>query len=1522
MYKQGSVFFIFLFLICLCNSYGQITSSVGTVSGCAPLLVTYTAPANAVGTWDFDNSTPPNPSSTGQFIYTAGTYTVTYDCTNGATPDFTVIVNAYASPTASFSMVQPVLGCAPKTVTFTNLSSGASISQYLWSYGDGGDNTTSAPSHTYPFTVVGSWTVSLQISNIYSCTSQYQLGTVNVFLTPTAVISSNPQNLSSCTPPFSAVFNAANSAGPNLTYAWNFGNGQTSTSVSSPQNYAAQGNYNVTLTVTSNGCASTATSVVVVNPTTLTATVPQTVCLNTPFTATLASNQPMTTWNLGGGIISPVPAGVNTGTGMVGAITNSGVVTLTISAGFGACQSTLTRTVYVQQVTANFSSPPPSYFCSSPTTITLQNLSINATQFSFSVPLFQQDPATPTIEMVTYTFTGSNPTFTIPLFQGSQNQYSNFNSPYSLAYAPSITLVATSPEGCSHSVVHTYDSITRPTASFYKDKMNGCAPLSVTLYNNSYTFPFDPIVSYTWCNGAVPPSFTVGLGNVIPQTVVYPSAGTYSPYLIIQTAGGCADISFTEQVTAADPPAISFSFTPSNPPVVCPNVPVQIVNTTPPTVSNTVNHWHVESDDGYFSGCINDPNPSWKFNNVGVHSLTMSAYVDGCRGEYVYGTPVTVLGPLVSGVFETNCTNRQSVNFNLKLQSATSATVDFDDGSPTYTTTNGGGIINDLVTHVFPGSGDYNVLISGSNPITGCPTSTYSMLVKIRNAQAALSGPTVACMGITTSFSANASVDVRTGCSRGYVWYVDNLPPRETASSTFTYAFPSAGDHTVKVWVKDLNSCTDTYTRSIRISSVTPSFTFASSDICVNTLMQTINTSSSVPLDPIVSQIWTFGDFQTSNLFSPSHLYTNAVYPFYLYNVSLNVTNSRGCTATSPVTHTLKVSQPNTFFSPSQYNICVGPGTVNFNAQPTPGGTYTMTFGPAMSLTSTSASFNYTYTQSGTFSVTLRVRDGQGCEASGGPVFINAQITPTANFMFSVSGTDPTKQIICSPKIVNFADQSIPAFQTYTHTWNLYPGVPAIQSPSVSYYYNQSTTQNFAISHTVTTSFGCSASITRTFTLYNPRAKITVDKSVICLRDAIKFTITDSTASGIKGWQWDYGDQSLNPDTVKAGSAPPSFTLHPYTTYPQSGSVLAQLIYYSAGYACRAFDTVRIKILKVDADFKRNAELATQDSIHCLRIKDDFTNTSPNSGSSNFLWGFGNGDISTLQSPGYIYTTAGIYQVTLVVTATNTCKGISVKNMTVNPLPVAAIVSQDSVCQGTTFDLVGIGTSTAGIRAYQWTPVAAVNNPNINNTTATPNTSVSPVYSLTVTDNNNCVSDAVTHTLYIQPPAPQLVWDTTVIVGQPVPINGSVGPGFTYSWSPFADLSCPICVNPISTSTVNITYSVEVEDRMGCFRITNTYTVFIDPQTSVDVPTAFTPNGDGVNDFIFPDGWGIKTLHYFKIFNRWGQLLFETTELKTGWDGTFNGVPQNMDTYVYQVSVETYLPEKPLQKTSSFKLIR
>ena len=91
---------------------------------------------------------------------------------------------------------------------------------------------------------------------------------------------------------------------------------------------------------------------------------------------------------------------------------------------------------------------------------------------------------------------------------------------------------------------------------------------------------------------------------------------------------------------------------------------------------------------------------------------------------------------------------------------------------------------------------------------------------------------------------------------------------------------------------------------------------------------------------------------------------------------------------------------------------------------------------------------------------------------------------------------------------------------------------------------------------------------------------------------------------------------------------------------------------------------------------------------------------------------------------------------------------------------------------------------------------------------------------------------------------------------------------------------------------------------------------------AVNIPKAFTPNGDNLNDILKIEyGAGIKSFNFLKIFNRWGNMVFQTNNLNQGWDGMLNGVPQEMDAYTYLISYITYKDE-PVSKTGSFILIR
>ncbi|MFW6248597.1 MAG: gliding motility-associated C-terminal domain-containing protein, partial [Bacteroidota bacterium] len=125
---------------------------------------------------------------------------------------------------------------------------------------------------------------------------------------------------------------------------------------------------------------------------------------------------------------------------------------------------------------------------------------------------------------------------------------------------------------------------------------------------------------------------------------------------------------------------------------------------------------------------------------------------------------------------------------------------------------------------------------------------------------------------------------------------------------------------------------------------------------------------------------------------------------------------------------------------------------------------------------------------------------------------------------------------------------------------------------------------------------------------------------------------------------------------------------------------------------------------------------------------------------------------------------------------------------------------------------------------------------------------------------------------------------------------------------------------PILFPSKSRNYTVEVTDTLDCPPTSAKLRVDVTDGT-VDAPTAFTPNGDGINDEIRIDGWGIKRLISWKIYNRWGELLFETSDKNEGWDGTYKGKMQNVDTYVYVAKVET-LKGNIVTRTGSFTLLK
>ena len=115
-----------------------------------------------------------------------------------------------------------------------------------------------------------------------------------------------------------------------------------------------------------------------------------------------------------------------------------------------------------------------------------------------------------------------------------------------------------------------------------------------------------------------------------------------------------------------------------------------------------------------------------------------------------------------------------------------------------------------------------------------------------------------------------------------------------------------------------------------------------------------------------------------------------------------------------------------------------------------------------------------------------------------------------------------------------------------------------------------------------------------------------------------------------------------------------------------------------------------------------------------------------------------------------------------------------------------------------------------------------------------------------------------------------------------------------------SDIQKPIG-NYTITDPSKILYTISILDSNGC-TINDQQEVWIFSEPDIYAPTAFTPNGDGVNDLFLPVYVNISKLEYLRIFDRWGKLIFETNDMGKAWDGTYNGKPLPMDTFVFVIT--------------------
>lgn len=386
-----------------------------------------------------------------------------------------------------------------------------------------------------------------------------------------------------------------------------------------------------------------------------------------------------------------------------------------------------------------------------------------------------------------------------------------------------------------------------------------------------------------------------------------------------------------------------------------------------------------------------------------------------------------------------------------------------------------------------------------------------------------------------------------------------------------------------------------------------------------------------------------------------------------------------------------------------------------------------------------------------------------------------------------------------------------------------------------------------------------------------------------CAGDTVSFTPITTNATT---YLWDFGNGFTSNQQA------------PVYVYPQQGTYTITLT--ASNPYCSA--TVS-KQITLDHPLQ-SAFTMSNDSI-CNGAPITFTNTSVGSPGYTYEWNFGDGITDNSPNPTHTYTQDGIYTVTLTIRDFIPCTSISEQQVVVASIAADIVPHDTSVCLIENMPMTAVVTAPPYFSSftYSWTPNTLIDTDNeqtVNFYTETPGTYT---YAVTVTGwPMGCVATA-TNTVRVQP-RPVLLNvspDQVVEYGTQVQLNAEGV--LYYIWTPPATLNDPNISNPIALPVdKSTTYRViGMNEHGGC---RDTAYVKVDLTYRDDfVPTVFSPNGDGKNDVFRVLNIKYQNVIEFRVFNRWGTEVFRSQDAAQGWDGTYNGAPQDPGVYGYLIRV-------------------
>lgn len=240
------------------------------------------------------------------------------------------------------------------------------------------------------------------------------------------------------------------------------------------------------------------------------------------------------------------------------------------------------------------------------------------------------------------------------------------------------------------------------------------------------------------------------------------------------------------------------------------------------------------------------------------------------------------------------------------------------------------------------------------------------------------------------------------------------------------------------------------------------------------------------------------------------------------------------------------------------------------------------------------------------------------------------------------------------------------------------------------------------------------------------------------------------------------------------------------------------------------------------------------------------------------------------------------------------------KTVKVNPAEnlLVQTIGDTTICEGQQVQLF----TTSNVETFAWQPATGLDNATVKDPVANPANTVQ--YIVTASKDNCITSDTVTITV-----VPKIIVnatpDTDVTPAIPFQLTAHSPqldnkPGVSYLWMPPIGLNNPAIANPVAILTSSISYTIKITSEEGCSG-TSQVNLNVTPPPSVFVPTAFTPDGDGKNEVLLLVPNRMKSLTYFRIYNRWGQVVFFSNQFDQGWDGRFKGGEPVSGSYVFQI---------------------